>query len=84
MGTILITSQEKTLVWKAEDISAERTRAIEINAFTERYIEDLLIKQIIPICVISDSAGENVKSKYMPYNSNIFNNVFRYSISDLK
>ena len=35
MGTILITSQEKTLVWKAEDISAERTHAIEINAFIE-------------------------------------------------
>ena len=65
MGTMLITSQGKTLVWKAEDISAERTRAIEINAFTERYIEDLLVKQIIPICVVSDSAGENVKSRYM-------------------
>ncbi|CAI2191497.1 12151_t:CDS:2, partial [Funneliformis geosporum] len=43
----------------AEDISAERTRAIKINAFTERYIEDLLVKQIIPLCVVSDSAEEN-------------------------
>ena len=81
MGIILITSQGKTLVWKAEDISAERTCAIEINAFTERYIEDLLIKQIIPIFIISDSARENVKSRYMSYNSNIF--IMYLDISDL-
>ena len=41
----------------------ERIHIIEINAFTEQYIEDLLVKQIIPICVIFNSTKENVKSK---------------------
>lgn len=63
MGTILITSKGKALVWNAEDVSSERSCASNINSYTERYIEDLAIKNISVIGIVSDSAGENVKSR---------------------
>jgi hypothetical protein len=65
MGTILITSQGKTLVWNAEDISSARNRAIDVNAFTKRYIENLATKGINVISVVSDSAEENVRSRHV-------------------
>jgi hypothetical protein len=65
MGTMLITSKGKALVWNAEDISSARNRAIDVNAFTERYIEDLATKDINVVSVVSDSAGENVRSRHV-------------------
>ncbi|CAG8826480.1 3469_t:CDS:1, partial [Racocetra persica] len=64
MGTVLITSKGKAIVWNAEDISSERSCTFNISSFTERYIEDLAIKNINVIGVVSDSAGENVKSRH--------------------
>ncbi|CAG8752100.1 14163_t:CDS:2, partial [Dentiscutata heterogama] len=63
----------------AKDISLERSCTCNISSFTERYIEDLAMKDINVIGVVSDSAEENVKSQHANlYMGNIFKSSERY------
>ncbi|CAG8850523.1 23284_t:CDS:2, partial [Gigaspora margarita] len=59
-----ITKKQFELLAKDDniDVSLERSCASNINSYTERYIEDLAIKNINIIGIVSDSAEENVKS----------------------
>ncbi|CAG8817496.1 8102_t:CDS:2, partial [Gigaspora margarita] len=83
MGPILITSKGKVLVWNAEDVSSERSCASNINSYTERYIEDLAIKNISVIGIVSDSAKENILATNIENSANPDDKKFPFELDKI-
>lgn len=57
LGVVIMTSEGRPFVWKADDISSERETHVEVMEKTEAMIADLKLKNINVCAVVTDSAG---------------------------
>jgi hypothetical protein len=57
LGVVIMTSEGRPFVWKADDISSERETHVEVMEKTEAMIADLKLKSINVCAVVTDSAG---------------------------
>jgi Protein of unknown function (DUF 659) len=57
LGIIIMTSEGRPYVWKADDISSERETHVEVIEKTEAMIAELKLKDINVCAVVTDSAG---------------------------
>lgn len=64
LGSVLITSSGKPLVWKAQDIMIERSRASDVILKIEELFNDLESKEIKVIALVTDSAAAYAAARY--------------------
>ena len=57
LGTVIITSSGRSIVWEAKDISAERSRSEEAINQIETWLDENKKKGLKIICIVTDSAG---------------------------
>jgi len=57
LGTVIITSSGRSIVWEAKDISAERSRSEEAINQIETWLDESKKKGLKIICIVTDSAG---------------------------
>jgi hypothetical protein len=57
LGVVIMTSEGRPYVWKADDISSERETHVEVIEKTEAMIAELKLKDINVCAVVTDSAG---------------------------
>lgn len=57
-GVVFITSEGQPLVWRAHEISSERSRTEDVIRHIKELMDDAMQKNIIIKAFISDSAGE--------------------------
>ncbi|CAH1768919.1 8613_t:CDS:2, partial [Entrophospora sp. SA101] len=55
LGLVIITSEGKSVIWNAVDISGERSRAIDAISQIESWLNDN--KELKIICIVTDSAS---------------------------
>jgi hypothetical protein len=65
LGTILVTSSGRNLIWKAEDISTERSRWTDIYSHVENIMDEFAEQGIKMNCLVTDSAGEYTAARYV-------------------
>ena len=74
LGTILVTSSGHNLIWKAEDISIERSRWTDVYSYIENIIDEFSEQGIKVNCLVTDSAGECTAARYV---INFFNKILK-------
>ena len=57
LGVVIMTSEGRPYVWKANDISSERETHVEVMEKTEAMITELKTKSINVCAIVTDSAG---------------------------
>lgn len=67
IGSVLITSKGEVLVWKAYDISTERSRTEEVKEKIESLTKDVQDAGIKVAAVVTDSASQYASARYVIY-----------------
>lgn len=63
LGVVIMTSEGRLYVWKAEDISSERETHVEVMEKTISMLFELKTKNINVCAVVTDSAGAYAASR---------------------
>ena len=58
IGTVIMTSTGKSLIWGIQDMSGERSRTQNVVDLMEKWLENSRNDNLKIICIITDSAGE--------------------------
>jgi len=62
-GVVFITSRGKILIWKAKDVSDQRSKTEDVKLLLKSLMEEAERNQIKINCYVTDSAGEYMAAR---------------------